>query len=113
MPWFFKQADAMLVSLKDEFIFSLTIPSKVQAYMASGKPILTMLNGEGSRVIADANCGLIAKSEDFETLASNVKKMYLLSKEEREKMGQNGRIYYDKVFAKNIVIDRVNEMMSR
>lgn len=113
MPWFFKQADAMLVSLKDDFIFSLTIPSKVQAYMASGKPILTMLNGEGSRVIEDANCGLTAKSEDFETLASNVKKMYMLSKGERERMGLNGRVYYDKVFAKNIVIDRVNEMMSR
>ena len=52
MPWFFQQADAMLVSLKDVFIFSLTIPSKVQAYMASGKPIVTMLNGEGSRVVA-------------------------------------------------------------
>lgn len=45
MPKFFAQADAMLVTLKDEFIFSLTIPSKTQAYMVSGKPILTMLNG--------------------------------------------------------------------
>lgn len=113
MPWFFKQADAMLVSLKDEFIFSLTIPSKVQAYMASGKPLITMLNGEGSRVVDESGCGLIAASEDYKTLAENVKKMYEMSKEEREKMGQNGRAYYDKVFAKNIVIDRVNEILSR
>jgi tetratricopeptide (TPR) repeat protein len=76
MPWFFKQADAMLVSLKDEFIFSLTIPSKVQAYMATGKPILTMLNGEGSKVVEEAGCGLTAASEDYKTLAENVKKMY-------------------------------------
>lgn len=113
MPWFFKQADAMLVSLKDEFIFSLTIPSKVQAYMASEKPIVTMLNGEGSRVVEEAGCGLTAASEDYKTLAENVKKMYEMSVEEREKMGKNGRAYYNKVFAKNIVIDRVNAVLSR
>ena len=113
MPWFFKQADAMLVSLKDEFIFSLTIPSKVQAYMASGKPLVTMLNGEGSRVVEDAECGLTAASEDYKSLAENVKKMYEMSIEERENMGKKGRTYYDKVFAKNIVIDRVNEILSR
>lgn len=113
MPWFFKQADAMLVSLKDEFIFSLTIPSKVQAYIASGKPIVTMLNGEGSRVVEEAGCGFTAASEDYNSLAKNVKKMYEMSIEEREKMGKNGRVYYDKVFEKNIVIDRVNEILCR
>ena len=113
MPWFFKQADAMLVSLKDEFIFSLTIPSKVQAYIASGKPIVTMLNGEGSRVVEEAGCGFTAASEDYNSLAKNVKKMYEMSIEEREKMGNNGRVYYDKVFEKNIVIDRVNEILCR
>lgn len=112
MPWFFKQADAMLVSLKDEFIFSLTIPSKVQAYIASGKPIVTMLNGEGSRVVEEAGCGFTAASEDYNSLAKNVKKMYEMSIEEREKMGKNGRVYYDKVFAKSIVIDKVNDILS-
>ena len=111
MPWFFKQADAMLVSLRDEFIFSLTIPSKVQAYMASGKPIVTMLNGEGSRVVEEANCGLTANSCDFKTLAENVKKLYSMSAEEREKMGSAGRSYYDKVFAKEFVIDKVYEIL--
>jgi glycosyltransferase involved in cell wall biosynthesis len=113
MPWFFKQADAMLVSLKDEFIFSLTIPSKVQAYMASGKPILTMLNGEGSKVVEEASCGLTAASEDYKTLAENVKKMYDMSKAERDEMGRAGRKYYDDVFAKEIVIDRVNEILKK
>lgn len=111
MPWFFKQADVMLVSLKDEFIFSLTIPSKVQAYMASGKPIVTMLNGEGSRVIEEAGCGLTAKSCDYQTLAENVKKLYSMGKEERSAMGVAGRSYYDKVFAKELVINKVNEVL--
>ena len=111
MPWFFKQADAMLVSLKDEFIFSLTIPSKVQAYMASAKPIVTMLNGEGSRVVEEAGCGLTANSCDYKTLAENVKKLYAMNAEEREKMGSAGRAFYDKVFAKEKVIDSVNEIL--
>lgn len=113
MPWFFKQADVMLVSLKDEFIFSLTIPSKVQAYMASGKPILTMLNGEGSKVVEEAGCGLTAASEDYKTLAENVKKMYEMSKSERDEMGRAGRKYYDDVFAKEIVINRVNDILKK
>ena len=113
MPWFFKQADAMLVSLKDEFIFSLTIPSKVQAYMASGKSILTMLNGEGSKVVEEAGCGLTATSEDYKTLAENVKKMYEMSKSERDEMGRAGRKYYDDVFAKEIVINRVNDILKK
>lgn len=111
MPWFFKQADAMLVSLKDEFIFSLTIPSKVQAYMASGKPIVTMLNGEGSRVVEEAGCGLTANSCNYKTLAENVKKLYAMNVEEREKMGSAGRAFYDKVFAKEKIIDSVNEIL--
>ena len=113
MPWFFKQADAMLVSLKDEFIFSLTIPSKVQAYMASGKPILTMLNGEGSKVVEEAGCGRTAASEDYKTLAENVKKMYEMSKSERDEMGRAGRKYYDDVFAKEIVVNRVNNILKK
>ena len=112
MPWFFKQADVMLVSLKDEYIFSLTIPSKVQAYMASGKPIVTMLNGEGSSVVKDAKCGLTAASEDYKALADNVRKMYEMSHEAREQMGRFGRFYYDREFAKEIVIDRVNKVLS-
>ena len=113
MPKFFAQADVMLVTLKDEFIFSLTIPSKTQAYMASGKPILTMLNGAGSDVVNEAQCGLTAKSEDYEALAANVKKMYGMSKEEIRQMGENAKAYYMKYFEKEMVIDRINEILNR
>lgn len=112
MPKFFAQADAMLVTLKDEFIFSLTIPSKTQAYMASGKPILTMLNGAGSEVVDDAQCGLTSNSGDYVTLAANVKKMYGMSKKEISEMGERAKSYYLKYFEKEMVIDRVNEVLS-
>lgn len=112
MPKFFAQADAMLVTLSDQFIFSLTIPSKTQAYMASGKPILTMLNGAGNTVVEEAKCGLTANSEDYKKLAENVKKMYAMNKEELSEMGKNAKAYYDKYFEKEMVIDRVNEILT-
>lgn len=111
MPAFFKQADLMVVSLKDDYIFSLTIPSKVQAYMVSRKPIVTMLDGEGSRVIEDAKCGLTARSGDYQALAANVKKVFGMSCSEREKMGESGYSYYCKSFSKQLVIDRVNSVL--
>lgn len=112
MPKFFTQADAMLVTLKDEFIFSLTIPSKTQAYMASGKPILTMINGAGNDVVEEAKCGLTAKAEDYEALAANVKAMYAMSKDELAEMGKRAKAYYDLNFAKDNVIDKVNRILN-
>lgn len=113
MPKFFALADAMLVTLKNNFIFSLTIPSKTQAYMASGKPILTMMSGAGNDVVEEAKCGLTAKAEDYETLAANVKKMYTMTREERMRMGESARSYYAEHFAKDMVIDLVNEVLTQ
>jgi len=111
MPKFFAQADAMLVTLTDQFIFSLTIPSKTQAYMVSGKPILTMLNGVGNSVVEEAQCGLTANAGDYYKLAENVKEMYAMSKDERAEMGKNATAYYNKYFEKEMIIDLVNEIL--
>ena len=113
MPKFFAQADVMLVSLTDQFIFSLTIPCKTQSYMAAGKPILTMLNGAGSEVVKEARCGLSARSEDYETLAENVKKMYAMDKKELKEWGKNAYDYYMQHFEKDMVIDRVNDILHK
>lgn len=107
MPTFFSFADAMIVSLKDDYIFSLTIPSKVQPYMASGKPIAAMLNGEGGRIIEESGCGMSALSGDYRRLAENVMMFYRMNKEERELMGQKGQDYYLRHFDKKTVIDTI------
>ena len=82
MPYFFDQADALLISLKKSNIFSRTIPSKTQPYMSSGKPILTNADGEVSRIINEAGCGLTANSGDYITLSENMVKLSKLSQEE-------------------------------
>ena len=57
MPSFYQHADALLVSLKDEPIFAMTIPGKLQSYLAAGIPIVAMLNGEGSEVVQALGIG--------------------------------------------------------
>ena len=111
MPNFFVHADAMLMSLKDEYIFSLTIPSKTQAYMANGRPILTMINGVGNDVVKEANCGLVAHAGDSRTLAENVIKLYKLNKEDLLQMGKNGRDYYMSNFAKEQVVNIIENSL--
>jgi len=100
MPDFFEKADVMLVTLKDELIFNLTVPAKIQAYMASSKPIIGMINGEGARLIDEADCGLVANSGDSEGLSECVLKMCQMTKEQREILGSNGYNFYIKHFDK-------------
>lgn len=107
MPNFFVHADAMLVTLKDEYIFSLTIPSKVQCYMAAGKPVVTMINGIGNQIVEEAQCGLTANAGDYKKLADNVKLLYNKSKVELEEMGGNAVSYYDSHFDKETVINSI------
>lgn len=111
MPHFFVHADVMLVTLKNDYIFSLTIPSKTQAYMAFGKPIATMIDGIGNSVVEEAKCGLVSHSGDYHKLANNILTMSKLNKEELLKMGQSAKEYYNKEFDKNKVIDTIESYL--
>lgn len=111
MPTFFSFADAMIVSLKDEYIFSLTIPAKTQSYMASGKPIVSMLNGEGNRIVEEAKCGLTAPSGDYRKLAENVITLYHSNRDQLIQMGENGLLYYKQHFDKKTVVDTLLKVM--
>lgn len=113
MPTFFSFADGMIVSLKDEYIFSLTIPAKTQSYMASSKPIITMLNGEGNRIVDEAECGLIAMAGDYKALSQNVIRLYNMSMDERVKLGENGFRYYQRSFNKKSIVDRIIKSMEQ
>ena len=75
--------------------------------MAASKPILTMINGVGNDIVHEAECGLTASAGDYKMLAANVKKMYAMSKETRERMGQNALNYYAKHFDKDKVVDEI------
>lgn len=105
MPEFFALADALLVSLKDTQIFSLTVPYKVQAYMACGKPIIAVLAGEGAKTVLDAKAGVVAKPDSPDELAEEVEGLLKMTKRAREILGQNGRRFYLKNFDSKVVYD--------
>ena len=75
MASFFAKADMMLVSLRDDAIFNITVPEKTQAYMSASKPIIAMLNGEGAEIIEEANCGVSVPAGDSKKLAEIIVKM--------------------------------------
>ena len=101
MPKFYAMADAMLVTLADDPLLSLTLPGKVQSYMAAGKPILGAVDGETKAVVEEAGCGMICSSGDSQGLAENIIKFSRLSEEERQTMGRNSRAYYINEFEKD------------
>jgi glycosyltransferase involved in cell wall biosynthesis len=111
MPRFFSLADVLLVTLKREPIFSLTIPSKVQAYLACAKPVIAGLDGEGARVIEEAGTGIACPAEDPGALSAAVLTMYSMSETEREAMGLRGRDYFEKQFERTMLLDRLEKWM--
>ncbi len=113
MAAFFKQADLLLVSLKDDPIFNLTVPAKVQAYMSSGKPILAMLNGEGAETILEANCGFTVPASNSEKLTNTILKASKLDKNLLLLKGKNGKSYFQKNFRLSTCIDNLENIMQQ
>lgn len=105
MPSFFKHADALLVSLKDEPIFSMTIPGKLQSYLAAGIPVIAMLNGEGAKLVESSAAGLVCPAGDSKGLASIALRLSKMSKAERVEMGNNGLAISAKEFDRHLLID--------
>ena len=107
MPSFFAHADALLVSLKKDPVFSLTIPAKLQTYLMTGIPILGMLDGEGSKIIEESNSGISSPASDSASLAAAVTKMSMLSSKDKEQLGKNGIEYSRKEFDRSVLMDRL------
>lgn len=108
MPSFFAQADVMLVSLTNELTFNLTLPAKVQAYMSCHKPILAFLNGEGQDIITMAKCGWCVSATDITAFIHKVEEIANLSSQQLQSIGDNGYIFYQENFSKEICINKVD-----
>lgn len=94
MPAVFEQADALLVSLTGGPALKLTVPSKIQAYLAAGRPILASMDGEGARVVQAAGAGLASAAEDAAGLAAAALALQAMTPAQRQGMGEAGRRYY-------------------
>jgi glycosyltransferase involved in cell wall biosynthesis len=89
-------ADVLLVHLKDDPLFRITIPSKTQAYMAVGRPILMAMRGDAADLVREAGCGLCCEPEDPESIATTVRRLVAMDHCALAAMGENGRKFYAK-----------------
>ena len=111
MPHVMQKASVLLVTLADQEIFRLTVPSKIQAYLAAGRPILACLNGEGAKLVARAGAGLTVPAGDGPALAEAVLRLYRMSGQERDAMGANGGRYYAAHFSHDKLVARLNDLL--
>ncbi len=112
MPSFFKRASALLVSLKPDPVFSMTVPGKIQSYLAFGIPILAMLDGEGARVVQQAQAGLTCAAGDSMGLVQNVLRMASMTELERSKMGMNGAAFARAEFGRDGLVTKLENMLT-
>ena len=103
---FLRAADALLVHLRDDELFQITIPSKIQAYMAIGKPLLVAVKGDAANMVNEARCGIIAEPENSKSLANSAIKFESMTKAELEVMGGNGKEYYSQELSVKIGVGK-------
>tara|TARA_B110000003_G_C16632546_1_gene527216 strand:+ start:1004 stop:2215 length:1212 start_codon:yes stop_codon:yes gene_type:complete len=108
---YLKEADVLFLTLKNKYIFNLTIPSKLQNYLQCKKPILAWANGATKKIIVDAKCGLVVHPGNINKLI--VSTLKLSNKKYLRKLGINSKIYYEKNFQLKIIKKRLlNKFMS-
>jgi glycosyltransferase involved in cell wall biosynthesis len=89
----------MFLSIKNEKIFEMTVPAKLQAYMGFGKPVIGMISGEGAQIIEESEGGFAVRGGDFESLVEKVRQFRNLQQIDREAMGNNNKAYYKENFS--------------
>lgn len=107
MPGLMQKASVLLVTLADRDIFRATIPSKVQTYLAAGRPIVACLNGVGADVVREAGAGFAVPAEDARALAEAIVRLYEMPPEERDALGENGRKFCDAHFSRDLLVNQL------
>lgn len=113
MPVIMSKASALLLTLKRNKILTLTVPNKLQAYLAVGRPIIACLDGEGSRLVKASGAGLTAPAEDDKRLFESIIEMYSISDADRDTMAANGRNYFKNNFDSEKLTDELILHFSR
>ena len=113
MASFFEKADVMLITLKKNPIFNLTVPAKLQAYMSAGKPIIAMISGECREIINEAHCGYVSISGDYKSLSQNILKMANSSNEDLKQMSHNSRVYFENNFRMKESITKLENVLTK
>ena len=91
----------------------MTIPGKLQSYLACGKPIIASLDGIGAKIIRESNSGIVSKAEDPNSLANSIIKFIKLSDEQKKELGLNARKYFEKEFQRIKLINKLIDIFEK
>lgn len=106
-------ADVLLVHLKEHPLFRITIPSKFQAYMAAGKPVLMGVRGDAAQLLTQAGGGLVCEPENPRSIADAVARFASMPLKERRNMGEAGKRFYDEHLSLKTGVDRFEALFAR
>lgn len=111
MPGLYALADVLFIHLKNDPLFSITIPHKTLTYMASGKPILAAVDGDAANVVTQAGAGITCTPSDPEALAEAVIKLYQFEKAELLRIGQNGRQAAKNIYSRERLVTKIEAVL--
>ncbi len=112
MPRLFALADVLLVHLKDDPLFRITIPHKTYSYMASGKPVLAAVGGDVAETITRAHAGLVCAAGDPGALAEKVLEFWRMSSDERQLMAENGKRFVQESHNRTHIATQLSGMLA-
>jgi len=113
MSEIYELSDALLMSLTANEIFSYTIPGKLQAYMAAGRPIIASINGEASDIIKTSGAGVVAQAEDSELLTRVIREFLTLPQSARDAMGVSAKKYFYQNFNISIMVKKLVAILEK
>jgi len=109
IPELFAWCDVALIILAKSKVFSYTLPAKTQSCLASGIPVLVSADGEIQRIINEAKAGLCSKAGNVEDMVLNIHSMLRMSKKDLAVMAENGIIYSERYFKKEILLENIDK----
>ncbi len=112
IPALIARADASLLTLKKDPLFEITVPNRLQTYMACGKPILASIDGEAARFIQEADCGFVSPANDADAFVSIVEQFLQADQAKHAQWGKNARNYYESNFDRDFLLDRLHQKLS-
>ena len=110
---FLHAADALLVHLRKDPLFEITIPSKTQAYMTVGKPLLMAVNGDAADLVMQSGGGLVAESENADVLAEAAAALAAMAPVALKAMGDKAQRYYQDQLALKVGVARFDVIFKR
>ncbi|MBI4656295.1 MAG: glycosyltransferase family 4 protein [Elusimicrobia bacterium] len=111
MPAYFNASDVMVISLNDAPIFTLTVPSKFQSYLAAGKPIFCIMNGEVRRIVEQYQTGLCAAPGDLKGIMEVFLEFYSLRSGGLQSFVKNSRILLDSIYDRGKIVDSMTNLI--